>query len=65
MNDGTDDLPEPVGRRALAAAEDAIDWSLRGDGYHLDLFARLEVIDLALDDAVTMFSAVDGPAPVH
>jgi hypothetical protein len=41
-----------VRRRALAAAEDAIDRGHRGEGYRLDLFARLELLDLALDDAV-------------
>jgi len=68
MNDGTDpeSIPEPIRRRALAAAEDAIDRSLRADGYHLDLFARLEVIDLALDDAACAFGVdLSGSPAVH
>ena len=67
-HDATDPepIPEPVRRRALAAAEDAIDRSLRGDGYRLDLFGRLELLDLALDDAASA-SGVDvtEPSPVH
>ena len=59
MNDGTDpeSIPEPIRRRALAAAEDAIDRTLRDDGYHLDYFGRLELIDMALDDALSVFGA--------
>jgi hypothetical protein len=64
-HDATDPetIPEPVRRRALAAAEDAIDRSLRCDGYRLDLFARLELLDLAVDDAIHTIE--DKLPPVH
>jgi hypothetical protein len=66
MNDGTDpeSIPEQVRRRALAAAEDAIDRSLRDHGYRLDYPVRLELLDIALDDAVKAFES-QLPMAVH
>lgn len=45
-HDGTnpETIPEPIRCGALAAAEDAIDRTLRNDGYHLDYVARLELL---------------------
>jgi hypothetical protein len=65
MTDNPDPItvPQEIRRRAFLAAEDALDGVLREAGYYLDLFGRLEMIELGLADAAASLG-VDGPDPV-
>jgi len=55
-------VPQEIRRRAFMAAEDALDKALIEAGYYLDLFGRLELIELGLADAAASLG-VDDPEP--
>ena len=63
MTEDNPAVPQEVRRRAFLAAENALDVALREAGYYLDLFGRLEMIELGLADAAASLG-VDGPDPV-
>ena len=58
-------VPQEIRRRAFLAAEDALDGVLREAGYFLDLFGRLEMIELALADAAASLGVDDPEPPVN
>jgi hypothetical protein len=51
-------IPRTVRHEALHAAEQAVGAVLARHGYRRDLFGRLEVLDLALDDAEAEMDAL-------